>query len=255
MTHCSDDDLVLHHYGESPEAGAHVAGCPSCALRARELAMFLTTLPDDGPERGEHYGLEVFHRVRPHLEARHPWWAALARPAVRWATAATAVVVIGAAGFVAGRFSIVPSNTPVTTTARETAAGDAQMERRVLLLSVADHLERSDRVLTDIMNTPGSADISAEQQWASDLVAANRLFRQDALDAEEASVADVLDELERTLLDIVHRPADTTPADLDGLRRRIDSAALLFKVRVMTNELRQQQLAPDASKHSSTPIS
>ena len=45
-------------------------------------------------------------------------------------------------------------------------------------------------------------------------------------------------------------------ADLDQIRRRIDSAALLFKVRVLTNELRQQQLEPGASSASATnPIS
>jgi hypothetical protein len=186
---------------------------------------------------------------------------------VRWGLAAAAVLLIAASSFVAGRFSRVPSKSDVTAT-RATGADDSagrnprsgsgdESIRRVLLLSVADHLERSDRVLTDIMNTPGGADISVEQQWAADLVAANRLYRQDAVDADETSVAAVLDELERTLLDIVHRPADTSSQDFDQLRRRIDSAALLFKVRVMSNELRQQQLAPDAPvpERSTTPIS
>lgn len=272
MTHLSDDDLVLHHCGELPEADAHMVSCTSCAARARDLAAVLASIPDDVPERGEHYGLEVWQRIRPHLEPHVPWW----KPAlVRWGLAATAVVLIAASSFVAGRFSRVPSKSDVTaTTTRSTGAdsqghsgntgldphsapGDDESIRRVLLLSVADHLERSDRVLTDIMNTPGGADISVEQQWAADLVAANRLYRQDAVDADETSVAAVLDELERTLLDIVHRPADTSSEDFDQLRRRIDSAALLFKVRVMSNELRQQQLAPDAPapKRSTTPIS
>ena len=88
-------------------------------------------------------------------------------------------------------------------------------------------------------------------------MAANRLYRQDALDAEESSVASVLDELERALLDIVHRPADAQPADLEQIRRRIDSAALLFKVRVLTTDLRQRQLGADApaTTRSTTPIS
>ena len=94
-----------------------------------------------------------------------------------------------------------------------------------------------------------------EQQWADDLIAANRLYRQDAMDANEASVANVLDELERALLDVVHEPSDAA-ADLDQIRRRIDSAALLFKVRVLGNELRQRELGPDeASANPTTPIS
>ena len=55
----------------------------------------------------------------------------------------------------------------------------------ILLTSVADHLDRSERVLTDIMNAP-RGDISAEQRWADDLLDASRLYRQDAIDAGEA---------------------------------------------------------------------
>jgi hypothetical protein len=270
MTHLTDDELVLQYYGELPDADAHVASCTACAARARDLAALLATVPDDVPERDERYGLEVWQRIRPRLEARRPWWQL---SGARWGLAAAAVL-IAVSSFVAGRFSGVPSKSDVTATrsigvdargragnaaGRGSRGGPANDDpiRRVLLLSVADHLERSDRVLTDIMNTPGGADISVEQQWAADLVAANRLYRQDALDADETSVAAVLDELERTLLDIVHRPADTSSEDFDQLRRRIDSAALLFKVRVMSNELRQQQLEPDARapERSTTPIS
>jgi len=165
-------------------------------------------------------------------------------------------VALVATSFVAGRLSMTPTSAPAVAPTRTASVdtSDPQLARRVLLLSVADHLERSDRVLTDIMNS-SAADLSVEQQWAGDLIAANRLFRQDAVDANEASVANVLDELERALLDVVHQPSDA-PADLDQIRRRIDSAALLFKVRVLGNELRQRELGPDASsKNSTTPIS
>jgi hypothetical protein len=253
MSHCSDDDLVLHYYRESAEADAHIAACAACAGRASELAALLETVTDEVPERGERYGAEVWYRVRPHLEPRRSWFS---MPAVRWSLAAAATVALVTTGFVAGRFSTRPvdispfeiaQRTPqagsVGGTRGASDAADSQLARRVLLLTVADHLERSDRVLTDIMNTPGESDISAEQQWAGDLIAANRLYRQDALDADESSIASVLDELERALLDIVHRPADAH-ADLEQIRERIDSAALLFKVRVMTNELRQRQFRP-----------
>jgi len=90
------------------------------------------------------------------------------------------------------------------------------------------------------MNTR-DVDIATEQQWADDLISANRLYRQDALDVNESAVASVLDELERTLLDIVHRPADVRERDLDAIRTRIDAAALLFKVRVMSSDIRERQ--------------
>jgi hypothetical protein len=250
MTHCSDDELVLHYYGESPDAGEHIAACAGCAERARDLASLLATVDEPVPARDERYGTEVWYSVRPHLEPGRGWWSAT----FRWGLAAAATVALVASSFVAGRLSMQPATRSVSPTRAAVDTADPQLARRVLLMSVADHLERSDRVLTDIMNAP-EADLSVEQQWAGDLIAANRLYRQDALDANEGSVATVLDELERALLDVVHRPEDAA-ADLDHIRRRIDSAALLFKVRVLTNELRQRQLGPGASPTSDTaPIS
>ena len=90
---------------------------------------------------------------------------------------------------------------------------------------------------------PDGGDISAEQRWATDLISTSRLYRQDALDAGEQSVAGVLDELERNLLEVVHSPSRVTAADLNDVRQRIDAAALLFKVRVLGDELRQRELA------------
>lgn len=275
MTHCSDDDLVLHHYSEAPEVSAHVATCAACAERARDLALLLSSVEaeDTLPERGPEYGRDVWARVEPRLDRGErragPALSAMddrdaglvrpaparltrvaPRPAVQWGLAAAATLALAATSFFGGRLSMgtAPAVAPTRTAVVNTS--DPELARRVLFLSVADHLERSDRVLTDIMNAP-EADISVEQQWADDLIAANRLYRQDAVEANEASVADVLDELERTLLDVVHRPSES-PADLDQIRRRIDSAALLFKVRVLTNELRQRQVAPDAASTSAT---
>jgi hypothetical protein len=134
----------------------------------------------------------------------------------------------------------------VTTTAAGTTTAGSDSRQRILLTSVADHLDRSERVLTDIMNGP-RGDISAEQRWADDLLDASRLYRQDAVDAGEDSVASVLDELERNLIEIVHSPSRISAADLDQIRRRIDAASLLFKVRVMSDELRKREDAPDRS--------
>ena len=50
-----------------------------------------------------------------------------------------------------------------------------------------------------------------------------------------------IDELERSLLEIVHSPSKATATNLDQLRRRIDAASLLFKVRVLGDELRQRE--------------
>jgi hypothetical protein len=258
-THYSEDDLTLYYYGEGRRRAAieqHLERCPACASTYREIAGTLAMIAAPGvPERGDQYGLEVWQRIRHQLPDRPaPWWAEFFRRdrLVFAAAAALLVLVAFAAGRVWPRLpAAAPAGVAPQTAARSSgapgsiAAGDTR--QRILLTSVADHLDRTGRMLTDIMNAPDRSDISTEQRWADDLLDASRLYRQDALDAGEQSVAGVLDDLERSLLEIVNSPAKITAADLEQLRRRIDAAALLFKVRVMSDELRKREDAPDRS--------
>ncbi len=252
--HFSEDDLTLHYYGEGrrrAEIESHIDTCPACASIYGEISQTLAmvTAPET-PERGDQYGLEVWQRIRHKLPERDaPWWTTFFRhDRLVWAAAAAMLVLVA---FVAGRIWPRPADAPATNAARSTTgapgsvnAGDTR--RRILLASVADHLDRSERVLTDIMNAP-RGDISSEQRWADDLLTTSRLYRQDAVDAGEQSVAAVLDELERSLLEIVNSPSKISAADLEQIRRRIDAAALLFKVRVMSDGLREREQAPDRS--------
>ena len=254
--HYSEDDLTLYYYGEGRRREAierHLEGCSSCASLYRDISGTLALIAaPEVPERGDQYGLEVWQRIRHKLPERpDPWWASLFRRDRLVVAAAAAMLVLVA--FVAGRVwprqpAGVPSRGAAETTSGapgSIAAGDTR--QRILLTSVADHLDRSERVLTDIMNAPDRSDISSEQRWADDLLTTSRLYRQDAVDAGEQSVAAILDELERSLLEIVHSPSRISVADLDLIRRRIDAAALLFKVRVMSDELRQREGARDRS--------
>ena len=134
------------------------------------------------------------------------------------------------AAFVAGRY--LPreqaGSVPPPLPCRRSRDNSSAARQRILLSSVADHLDRSARVLTDVMNTSESRDISTEQRWAEDLLTTSRLYRHDAEDAGEQSVASVLDDLERSLLEIVHSPSQISAADLEQIRRphRRSGAAL-----------------------------
>jgi hypothetical protein len=64
-------------------------------------------------------------------------------------------------------------------------------------------------------------------------------------------MASVLDELERVLVDIAASPATVTQEDLDSVRRRIESKELLFKVRVVSSQVRDRQRA--AARPQATP--
>lgn len=244
--HCSDDDLVLAYYGESDAHETHLAACVECALRYRELRAALdSAAAPDIPARGDHYGLEVWQRIRHRLPDQRPAWVQLlglpsAADRVRWrlpAFAAAALLLI-ALGFTAGRVSTPPQEAELLRASGVELVEDDGARKRMLMLTVADHFERSERVLTDIVNASAGTDLTATQEWADDLLFASRLYRQDAIDSQEITIASLLDELERTLLEIVHRPSLATDEDLETIRRQIDSVALLFKVRVMSNELR-----------------
>ena len=250
--HCSDEQLLLEYYGETSESAPHLAVCAECAARLRELQLLLNDVTLEPPERGEHYGLEVWQAIRHRLPVRQSFWHGLLTP--RWGFAAAAVLLL-VVGFTAGRMwsrTEGAASTPGATTVAAVGADD-DARRRVVLLDVNDHFDRSERALAEVMNAQGPRDLSAERQRAVDLVAASRLYRQNAVAINEPALAAVLEEVERVLLDIVHQPPQATTADLDEIRRRIDSAGLLFKVRVMTSELQHRLEQPSSPATPSTP--
>ena len=248
-SHPTEDDLILHFYGEGGRPAAihiHLAECSACRTEYEAIVRTLTMVAmPAAPERGDLYGLEVWQRIRPQLPARDPWSRFLS---VRWSTltVGAAVAVFAVAAFIAGRYW--PSSerpAPISAQAADPRTGG----ERARTVATIDHLERSERVLLDLSNAEGpDVDVSEEQAWASDLVEANRLYREAATQAGETTTASVLDDLERSLLDIVHAPSTLTPAELEDVRARLDGAALLFKVRVLSNELRERETAPLAPR-------
>jgi len=254
MTHLSDDDLVLLFYREGDglqEADAHAASCAGCRERFEKLTMALRTVESEPvPERGESYGAEVWARLQPRLAAERPrprWWESIAA-AMTWSRLAMggAVAALLVAAFLAGRSSVQPA--PPGAPRQAEAPSDAARER-VLLAAVGSHLDRSRVVLTEIAhrNGGGAADISSEQATASDLLAANRLYRQTAVRNGDAAVAAVLEDLERLLVEITSSPSVASHDDLARWREQIDAKGLLFKVTVMGSRVRDRQQGAAAS--------
>lgn len=121
------------------------------------------------------------------------------------------------------------------------------MREKVLLLAVGEHLGRSEMMLTELSNTEANRgtgkliDISAEQKRAEDLLGENRLYRQTAMEQGDTAVASLLDELERVLLDVSHTPDQVSAAQLVSIQQRIEADGILFKVRVVGQQLEQRQ--------------
>ena len=250
--HLTEEQLILHYYGEEgdPSTGdtlaaeQHLEGCEECRhlyVSLQRVLNVVDSLPI--PERGADYGAQVWQRIERRIPARRRWFA-LPTP-MRWAAAGAAMAGLLVMAFFAGRFYPQGTSKP----AQMAKGTDANSGERVLLVAVGDYLERSQMVLFELVNASpkGSMDISAEQERAEDLVSESRLYRQTALRTGETNVANVLDDLDRVLLEIAHAPSRMTPGDLQQLRQRLEAEGILFKIRVLGSTVRNQdEPAPDA---------
>ena len=238
MKHLSEEELVLHYYGEG-EAGAaeHLRACEGCRAGVESLARVLHAMDRiETPERPEAYGDRVWNRIAPQLEKPRARWMALwLDPRRLVAAAAMAALLIAA--FLAGR---------VSERRHQMAGLSGPVRERIMLVAVGEHLEQSQMILVELMNSEpkGPVDISEEQLRAQDLIGENRLYRQAALKSGDTRVSSVLDELERVLLDIAHSPSKLNSVEFEQIRQRIEAEGILFKIRVVGSNLRQQERSP-----------
>lgn len=264
MRHPTEEQFVLYHYREldprdSAAVEGHLDGCGPCRQRLAGLERELAAVtPAPVPERPADYGAQVWARLQPRLAAERAaapaparWWQ-FRFPAFRPLAYAAGVAMLVLAAFVAGRFWApppVPPQAAAGTGPGTPAAAAQQVRERILVLEVGEHLERSQAALLEVMNAPeegGAVDLSGDQERVRDLLAENRLFRLTAIDAGENGMAAVLDELERTLVEIANSPARVAGTDFERVRAEIDAQGLIFKVGVLGDSLRRKQ-APGSS--------
>ena len=264
--HLSEEQLIELYYGDLEDrageskalaldvagAQAHLAGCRACGDDYRQLRNLLEIVKEAPvPERGEDYGREVYLRLLPVLEEIaaadvEPRWSvgqAWQNFVRGWSwTGATAMAMLLVCAFLAGRFLQPRRTTPVDV-------GNVQPVReRVLLVALGDHLDRSQMVLVEMQHAQATsghnmsqADISAQQEYAEDLIADNRLYRQADARAGEAGVAGVLEDLERILMEIANSPSKLDEKELENLQKRIEDKGILFKVRVIGSAVREKE--------------
>jgi hypothetical protein len=120
-----------------------------------------------------------------------------------------------------------------------------QLRERLLLVDLSDHLDRSQRVLVELVSADAASGdgLTGERERAEQLVSANRLYRDTAASTGDAAVVDLLDQLERVLVEVAASPSDHTRGELDEVRHRIESGSLLFKVRVVSSDLQERRKA------------
>jgi len=231
MQHLTEEQLVAHYYRDDDAPAAaneHLASCAECAAEFDSITRVLALVKEAPvPERGEDYGEQVWTRLRWRLGApsRRKQWQWLAVAAVLAMGLCTGVVWNGRHS---PKEPIVVRATPPASLAKQ--------NQRVLVVVVSDHLEASERMLTDVSNADPTKtfDAEAQQQRAAELVASNRIYRQTALQRGDERIASVLADLEPILVELAHAGKTLSPDELASIQKRIESKGLLFKVRVMS---------------------
>jgi hypothetical protein len=112
----------------------------------------------------------------------------------------------------------------------------------VLQTAVGEHLDRTQMMLVELANaeTDGADVLAGEQARAADLVAANRIMYQSALRNGDTQMVDILEDLERVLMEIANAPPAVSSKEMTDLQSRITSEDLLFRLRVIASEMRQR---------------
>ena len=246
--HISDEDLLLDYYGEATpeqhaEMRAHVETCAECQALDRELRAVLALVDSEPvPDAPPGFEREMWARLEPLVSgfsrtnevrlkadttrADTTWSFELPR----WALAAS-VAALAVGSFALGRVWDTP-----TTPARVSTADARELGERMLRSEVEEHLERSQRVFVELVIADDSAPVllASDRERAADLVAAGRLYRRSAEEMGDADTRDLLEDVERVLVEIANGPEVESSNDLSEVRARITDQDLIFRLRVMT---------------------
>lgn len=251
IQHLTDDDLVLHYYGELPDADetralAHLRSCGTCRGEYERLQHVLGAVTEESlaPALPPSFERTAWARLEPVLTAERRstrGWTSwmLMSPAPLGLAAAVVLLVAGA--FFAGRaLSPAPALVPAGP-----GASAEHIRERILLVDLGEHLDRSQMALVELVSSDEDAalGISGERARAEQLVADARLYRQTAEQTGDAALSALLEEIERVLTEVAASPETASTRDLADVRRRIESRDLLFKVRVVSSEIRERQRA------------
>ncbi|KAA6459824.1 hypothetical protein DYQ86_17120 [Acidobacteria bacterium AB60] len=255
MRHLREEELIEHYYatraaGRGEDAGrekefraaeGHLQACGACAEARAALAAEMGEM--DGlpcAEADAAYGTSVWNRVAsrlPRMAAEEPprrraaWGMMLG-----WA-AASAVLVIGA--FEVGR---VWEHRQHAQTA--VARPAPPVERQIVVVVLGDHLDRTERLLVELKHAQGEDPdvVKPMRDEARSLLAANRVFREDADKSGDKALIQALDHLNQLLNDVANAPGGLNAASIARLQREMEAEGLLFKVRVLRSRNAHQGL-------------
>lgn len=241
----TDEDLILHRYGElEPERAAALQAAlqhdHALVARLRDLERVLEAadaapVPRTPPDIGARTWAGIAGRLPPQVVVTRRDW--------RLPAALAAGLAVVAIAFQAGRQTVEHPVVPVTSVA-DTGFSPAARDR-VLITQVAHHLEGSRRLLSTVANTPtDAASLEAERKWARDLLATNRLYRKAAVQAGQKRIVSLLDAMEPVLLELANAPDDAGAGARGAIQQRIEEGDLVFRARSAERALDANRVAP-----------
>jgi anti-sigma factor RsiW len=263
--HLTDEDLVLHYYGEGPVeqeslVDEHLQSCPECQTLWQEITGTLRLVDAARvPEPAADFEQTMWARVQEALPApgmpgindtasfeqfreRRISRRVVVRyvmPAIGIAAAVLLAVFVGRNGLPESR----PAATaPAPAVAVAIAAPDVAGRERVLLTALDEHFQRSEMLLVEVMNGAAAVEqIGFERQTADELLDSSRIYRVLAQQSGKVRLADMLEEIESVLVEIARSPEKVDRKDFGSLRARIQEDDLLFKVRAVSKQIQDRQ--------------
>ena len=119
---------------------------------------------------------------------------------------------------------------------------------RLLSHSVSNHLEQVNLMLTQFVNTTvtnpeaNPETNTAQAGYATDMLVANRLYRQAAVTQGNHKLAAFLADLEPLLIELAYEAQSGSPKTRERMQQEVKDG-LLFRVRVMNKQLNKPEIS------------
>ena len=251
MKTITDHDLTLLYYGEHNDLSlaAQVADSDDLSRRFEALCAELALLDElSPPERDDGYGADVWHRIEPQLTLERTassshwrnWLTELGKPRLSLAGAFSVVAVVTLAFFLGRQGNQDNNLLPGESSIDVATTGASLNTEQILARSVADHLDQLNVTFTRFANASELPDNLSGQ--ATDLLVANRLYRQAAAARGNQKLASFLDEVEPMLIELAYEAFQKSPATRARMQQDMKDS-LLFRIRVMNQQITTSQIS------------